>query len=499
METAEEPMRKRHLADKLSILCATRPLQYFLIRMLAAVVVFLALSFVVDAIARLSAWVASNDLLTLLYSEPGTSREERDAVIAFADGLPFDLPRLTVLGITLAVLVALQLLATRRLPDGVEAMKSSIVEGPPWPKTWRLPLRRARTLIPWIIIAGTIVELSREVSVSGAEWLLVPLLLAFIVGAVWLAAYAAWMGGLLLTRALPAFVNISMSDLEEAEKIVEEQDREEDARRWPRKNELRLSAAARVFAMPPVALRHGRGRRRHAWWTGTDTTVEALATELVLQALVEAQSLRLVSITDWRRRNPRVIASLPLGEQPRGLAALVAGFHREGLNPGRVVNGKLSNMLDPVSSVDQYATTINIALEDLEHFGAARKDPTGNTWQLSKEKLEHAASAWASRGMGAEIASSPTSPSDGKLGSRPELHEIPRLSSNRFDQRRAAAPSSREFVALRRSIARNLRHQRTTEVELEGMIDLLFVIFQFPTELAERHKYRLPTRWIDPQ
>jgi uncharacterized protein (DUF58 family) len=53
------------------------------------------------------------------------------------------------------------------------------------------------------------------------------------------------------------------------------------------------------------------------------------------------------------------------------------------------------------------------------------------------------------------------------------------------DEPTAAAESTRELAALRRSIARKLRHKRTTEVKADNSLQLLFVpLIAMPCSLA---------------
>jgi hypothetical protein len=476
MDVPEGLLGERHRADKLAILCATKPLFFVFVRTLATIVVFLTLAFAFDVVSRFFGWAAGNDPAAFYFWGEEATDENRQALFSLADGLPYDLPRLISLGLALALLVGLQLLATRGLTSGVEATTSSIVQGLPWPGRWQLAARYARALRPWAITASGIVPIAWLVRsdwpLSGEDWFSASGLLLVSVMVVWGVAYAAWKGGAVLTELLPSFVDVGRSELQQARKLVEQQDQEEAIRRWPPKKELRLSAAIRVFAAPPSPRPRRHQRRRRAWWTGTETSVEALATELVLQALIEARDLGLVSISRWRRRNPRVVASLPPERQPRGLAALVAGFHREGLTPGRVVNAKLSEMLSPVYGADQYAKVISIALEDLEYCGVATKDPGTETWRLSAHRLEQAGTALASAPSRAvEAADGPT----------------------------IISASARDLATLRRRVARKLSGKRTTEVEGEpGLWQTLFNAYQYWAERSERGKYQLPTRSVAP-
>jgi hypothetical protein len=508
VDLPEGLLGERHRADKLAIVCATRPFCFVVIRMLATIVVLLALFFALDAVIWFLAWAATNDVASFFFLPDEATEDDRQLVISGAHGFSYDLPRLFSLVITLAVLLAVQLLATRGLPPGIEAMKSSIVEGLPWPGRWQLVARYARALRPWLITTSTLPiawiaskywpETRIDWPWSGIDLYDVSAWFFILVVPVWGAAYAGWKGGAVLTGLLPSFVDVGRSDLQRARELVEQQDREEADRRWPPKQELRLSAAIGVFTALPPPLRRLHQRRRRAWWNGTETSVEALATELVLQALIEARDLGLVSIANWHRRNPQVVASLPPEEQPRGLAALVAGFHREGLTPGRVVNGKLSDMLNPVHGTDQYSSVITIALEDLEHCGLARKDPVTDMWQLSAHRLEHATTVLASapsRTM--EPAGSQTLMS-AEASARTRSGETLKPQANGRKEQPAA--SARELAALRRRVARKLRGQRTTQVEgeAEGSLRLmLFNVYQHWAERREREKYEFPSRWED--
>jgi len=501
-EIAEDPLGKRYPADKLAILCATRPSRYVLIRILAAIIIILILSFAIDFIARLAAWTARSGVATFIATGEIPNAEDRGVVMSLANGFPYDLPRLISLGITLAVLTATQLLATRNLPPGLEAMKSSVLEGPPWPGRWRLAARYGRILRPWLITASGIAVViwlaTMSWPLSATDWGYIPALLLVMEIAAWAVAYAGCKAGGALTALLPSFAGISASALREAKEQVERKDKEAADRRWPHRKEFRLPAAARVFSAPPAPARHRRQRRRHAWWCDTDTSVEALATELVLQALIEARDLGLVSIANWYRRNPRVIASLPPEEQPHGLAALVAGFHREGLAPGRVVNGKVSDMLSPFDGVDQYANVITTALEDLESWGVASKKPGTDTWQLSAERLKHAAAALPSPPRGTlEVASDATPMSAAKTPAHRPSGDTPHPRPAGPDEPTAATGSTRELAALRRSIARQLRHKRTTEAEADNLLQLMFLPFEFLGEQAKRHEYQLPESCVD--
>jgi hypothetical protein len=508
VDLPEELLGKRHPADKLAIVCATRPFCFVVIRTLAAIVVLITLFFALDAVTWFLAWAASNDVASYFFLPDEATEDDRQGLASWAHGFSYDLPRLISLVITLAVLVAVQLLATRGLPLGIEAMKSSIVKGLPWPGRWQLVARYARTLRPWLITTSTLPiawiaskywpESRIDWPWGGIDLYDVSAWFFVLVWAVWGAAYAGWKGGATLIEWLPSFVGVSRSDLQRARKRVEQQDREEADRRWPSKKELRLDAAMRVFTAPPPPLRRRHERRRRAWWTGTETSVEALATELVVQALIEARDLGLVSISNWHRRNPRVVASLPPEEQPRGLAARGDGGHREGLTPGRVVKGKLSDMLDPVYGADQYASVVTTALEDLDHCGVAMKNPVTDTWQLSAYRLDHAATALA-------LAPSPTvEATDGptlmpaEAGTRNRSGET--LEPHVNGRKEQPVASARDLAALRRRVARKLRGKRTTQVEgeAEGSLRLmLFNAYQYWAERSEREKYELPGRWED--
>jgi hypothetical protein len=498
VDLPEGLLGERHRADKLAIVCATRPFCFVFIRTLATIVVLLTLFFALDAVIWFLAWAATNDVASYFTLPDEATEEQRQELASWAHGFSYDLPRLFSLVIMLAVLVAVQLLATRGLPRGIEAMKSSIVKGLPWPGRWQLIARYARALRPWLITASTFVPIawifSNDWPLSGMDWFYVAAWFFILVVPVWGAAYAGWKGGAVLTGLLPSFVGVGRSDLQRARELVEQQDREEADRRWPPKQELRLSAAISVFAALPPPLRRRHQRRRRAWWNGTETSVEALATELVLQALIEARDLGLVSIANWRRRNPRVVASLPPEEQPRGLAALVAGFHQEGLTPGRVVNGKLSDMLNPVYGTDQYSSVITIALEDLEHCGVARKDPVTDTWQLSAHRLEHATTVLASAPSRTMETAGSQALMSAEASARTRSGETLKPQANGRKEQPAA--SARELAALRRRVARKLRGKRTTQVEAEGSLRLmLFNVYQYWAERREREKYELPSRW----
>ena len=379
-------------------------------------------------------------------------------------------------------------------------MKSPVLEGPPWPGRWRLAARYGRILRPWLITASGIAVVTWLATMSwplsATDWGYIPALLLVMEIAAWAVAYAGCKAGGALTALLPSFAGISASDLR-SQRTGRAQG--QGGRRPPLATPEGVSpACGRTRLQRPAPARHRRQRRRHAWWCDTDTSVEALATELVLQALIEARDLGLVSIANWYRRNPRVIASLPPEEQPHGLAALVAGFHREGLAPGRVVNGKVSDMLSPFDGVDQYANVVTTALEDLESWGVASKKPGTDTWQLSAERLKHAAAALPSPPRGTlEVASDATPMSAAKTPAHRPSGDTPHPRPAGPDEPAAATGSTRELAAQRRSIARQLRHKRTTEAEADNLLQLMFLPFEFLGEQAKRHEYQLPESCVD--
>lgn len=459
----KEPFGKRHAADSLAIVCALRPAQYALIRVLATVVVVLGLSFVCDALSWIMSWVASNEWLSFLIFDFFTSAEDR-AAITGGKGFSYDGSRLLALGVTLAVLIAVQLKATKNLPSGIAAMKASVIEGPPWPGRWRSVARQAAKLRPWLVTAAvvaTVFVMARATPpLTEDDFIGLFFLLIFV-------AAAGTDGRTALVRTLPSFIDVSETALHEAEVVVLHHDREQAELQWPRKPPLRLHAAVRVFAAPPPPLRHRHERTRHAWWTGTETSVEALATELVVQALVEAGSMGLVSISEEAHRNPQVATTLPADAQPHGLAALVVGVHREGLVLGRTVRGTLADMLEPVGSVDQYSAVIAIALGDLEIGGIATREPTTKGWRLSAGALEQAAAALPS--ASASEQANDTTPSDNAV----------------------AAP----LASLRSGVAKQLRRKRRTDAPTGGTIfQLLGWGHQSSKERTDRLRYQLPER-----
>ena len=480
-----DPLKKRHPGDKLAILCAKRPGHYVVIRVLAGFIAVLLLAIAVDLGARLLPWLVNNDGLMFFLGEP-VSDEDKQSVRDVAGGLPYDSVRLVALGVLMIVLATWQLRATRSLSSGEYAMRASILEGLPWPGRWRAVSRSLRRWRPRLIVFYGCALTALVAALDpphGTDWAYLPGFLLLSIFVAWLVLWVARSGGHLLVQLLPASVDVSRADVSSAEDETRRKDEEESERLWPVKPDIRLSAAARVFAAPPAPFpKARRQRRRVVWWTGTVTSVEALATELVVQSLIEAQYLGLVSITQWHSRSQHVKACLPPDRQPRGLAALVAGAHREGLIPGRDVDQIVSQLLDAVSGRDQYANVIGIALEDLSSFGAATKSASTHSWLLSQKQLD-------------SLQSSPNEPLESQ---RP----TPSPSEDRAvqDEPVGISVSADQVAELRQNVVRHLKHKRTTDAGessggcLSTIIGLIFFFVQSFAERRGRKRYQLPER-----
>jgi hypothetical protein len=420
------------------------------------------MTFVVDGLSRLLAWIGQSPAAAFVFLD-AIMEEDLADLASLSDGLPHDVGRVGLLLTGVLALVVTQVLVTRGLPPGDIAMETAIVNGLPWPGRWRKVAAAARAVRPWAItavgIGATAWILVALRPLSGEDWSHLPLILIGAELGVWGAAAFSGMPAVALTNRLPSYVDVSIETLNEAERAVEEADRAEALRRWPPKRELRLPAAVAVFAAPPPPLRCRKERTREAWWAGTTTSVEALATELVLQALVQARDMGLVTITQSGRRNPRVNATLPPDGQPHGLARLVAGCHREGMTPGREVSGTLTGMLAEASAIDQYAIVIGIALEDLAAAGVASPSPEG--WQLSAKRLNAVSSQLAT-----------ASAIGGQL---PTVTPVENL------------------AVLRRQVFGHLRKKQITDGgDGAGILGLLSFLERRGAERRERSGYQLP-------
>lgn len=456
----------RRSGDRLAILCATRPGHYFAIRALAGLLVGLLVLFAFDLLALVFGWIARSDIVSFLLIGP-VSAEDKQILRDFSGGLPYDVTRLAAGLVALIVLILWQLAATRNLPPALDAARLSIREGPPWPGRWRASVGAIDSLKPWLIVVVSVGVMWQWTGwPSGRDWFYLPLVLGGAVLFVWCVVAAADHGGQALIQFLPAFVDVARSDVQRADREAADLDRVEAEQRWPSKPDLRLSAALRVMANPPPAPRSRRQRVRAVWWTGRDTTVEILATELVVQSLVEAHYRGLITITRWRNRTQRITATPPADQQPRGLAALVGGTHREGLTPARRVDHSLSLMLDEVAGADQHANVIALALDDLKSCGVATTSGS-NGWRLSSERL-------------------------GLVGSTIGFAFPPGAVADGNDVRSVVAhPTAR----LRRNVARHLKRKRTTEASSDNLLQMVSYFFVASRERAERDKYELPAKW----
>lgn len=469
-EPPSDPLAERPSGDKLAILCSMRPMCYAMLRTLAALAAVLLFSFVVDALSFVASWLGQSAEVSFLTTGDLHDASDLAVLRGLRDGLPLDTFRAALCAFTLLVLVAVELGFTRNLPPGATAMRIALRGGLPWPVRWQRLVRYGRAARGFVISAGALAGLAVVAGgewPQGSDWWYAVIALIFTTLCAWLVTGVARHGGALLLQVLPSSVDVSYKDVKSAEKLSLSEDHEEAERRWPRKPDLRLRAAASVVAAPPPPMKRRKDREREVWWTGTRTSVEALAIEFVVQALVEARSRGLVCISDWNRRKQRVVADLPLEEQPRGLAGLVAGYHREGLTPGRGVGGSLSMMLDDVAGVDQYANVIEMAWEDLEDAGVVERGTTDTPPRLSFQRLEAVIAAWPAESVGVETPN-----------------------------RTVVVTSQCEIEKLRKSVTRHLRHKRTTEVGSDNGLQMLFAPFLASSERAERKQYELPGEWV---
>lgn len=131
-------------------------------------------------------------------------------------------------------------------------------------------------------------------------------------------------------------------------------------------------------------------------------------------------------------------------------------------------------------------------------LGVASKKPGTDTWQLSAERLKHAAAALPSPPRGTlEVASDATPRSAAKTPAHRPSGDTPHPRPAGPDEPTAATGSTRELAALRHSVARQLRHKRTTEAEAGNLLQLMFLPFEFLGEQAKRHEYQLPESCVD--
>ncbi|WP_062303803.1 hypothetical protein [Demequina subtropica] len=454
---------QRHRADQLAILRSTNPLGYVTVRFLAYCTVVLAVSFVVDGLGGLFALVATNDLLLMWLADEWTiSDEDRSTALAAGSGLPFDAVRAVLIVSLIALLPVAQLAATRKMPQGVEAMRKAVLDGPRWQGAWRAAARHGPAVRTAAIIALvtvlTVIDLRHSAAAGWEDWYWtafgapIVLLLAFLVD--WIGRG----GGLMLTNMLPTHLGISGDDVAHAERDAAAADEAAALLRWPAYPETRFVTAARVFASPPPPSGR-RERRRVATWTGTPTSVEALATELVVGALLEARERGYATVSSDGGQRTQVTATLPQGLQPEGLAALVVGRHPEGMAPGRTVDGRLPALLSEMASVDPHGSVIRLALADLESLGVAA--PHGNSWELSAELLAEKEASGRCEG-----------------GSVPPRH---------------APLDGLEIARLRKEVAHTLRRTRTSDAyQGEGPVGMLSCISIRIDESHQRSGFQLP-------
>ncbi|MHC5796492.1 hypothetical protein ACVXZ4_10060 [Lacisediminihabitans sp. FW035] len=459
---------QRYGADKLAVLCAERPALFVLVRVWASASVLLAASFVVDGLFFLIALVASNKFLLLLASGDLKSDEDRAMLTGAAAGLPFDLARLCALVFASSVLIVTELFGTRGLPSGELAMRESITNGLPWPGRWRQCANVARRLRPFaLVIVGVActcwIVFYSVFPLSVGSLIVSPLLLLLTIGGAWCVFHLARVGGRTLTNMLPSNIGVTSNSTTDAERAVQESDFEEAGQRRPAYPPLRLQSAVRVFQSPPLPTRR-TDRIRRAWWSDSQTSIESFATELVFQAMIEARDRGLLVVSDLHLRNPHAVAALPEFRQPVGLGALVAGYHREGRTEGRVVDGRLSDMLSTVYDVDPYAHVIGIALDDLRFAGIAVED--AEVWRLSSDRLAEVV-----------LVDSETAAT---------TQTIPELSRD-------------DAVRLRQNIARILRHRRITDAQSGTLLLMLDGVFRMAVETRRRRRYDLPQPEVNAQ
>lgn len=441
--------------DKLAWMCATRPVGYLSLRALAGLLVLLGLTFLLDGIAGALAFAARSSLLLWLLTDEISNSEDREVLSSAADGLPDDAMRLGAVVVLAVLAVGLQLLLTRgRGPD--QAWLSASAHGRPWPGRWRwLPEHRRQlgvavgltsslALVFWAFAHGF--------SVGQGDWVHLPVL---AIGLAMLAVVAAWgacTGGRLLLQILPTMSGPGFGDVRDAGREAVQEHARASADRWPVLPPLHLDAAVAVLSRPPPPGHRRRDRRRTVPWSGSTTSMEALAAALVVEALRETERLGLATVTVRLDGRSLVTAVCPPGRQPHGLAVFILGRHREGTRDGAraAASSPLPRLVDAFADVDPHAAVLRAACADLEAHGVAERLPDG--WCLRPDRLQ------------ARAADLPS----------------PRL----------LAPSLRDARMLRR-VSRHLRRRRTTTADSAGP-GLFLAPFTWSSENATRRAAALP-------
>jgi hypothetical protein len=181
--------------------------------------------------------------------------------------------------------------------------------------------------------------------------------------------WALWAFGDLLLRGLVEPLGIAKSDIEDLERSARIYAEEAALRRWPphEGTVLRLDTATSVLAGPAPRPRRRRERNLDIPWSGQRTSVEVLAATLFATAVLECRQRGLLECRVVNGR-PYLQAKLPADVLPEGLAEVVLGHHREGLDTGRTVDGTLQATIAswlPYGDEDPHWRLIETALTDL--------------------------------------------------------------------------------------------------------------------------------------
>lgn len=437
--------------DRYAVICARRPAAYLGLRTLAAVVAVATASFVVDLLGILVWLVAKVPFLA--WWTTGEVGDDVDAAAESQLTLPWPLARLVVLVAGVGVLLVSTHWAARGLPPGRAHMLATVRGRAVWPGPWASWARAAARVYPWLVTAAGIALPLWWFLTQPEDWAYFPLVLVLSLGAAWFFGLTARRGGFWLLQIVPSGLDVTRATVSAAEQRERDLRRARAEQEWPVLPELRLSTAVRVLAAPPSPSRR-RTRERSAWWVdGSPATgVEDLATELVVQVLLDAVAAGLVDI-EVERSRCRLRPHLPPDRQPAGLAALVLGRHRVGEVLGRTPT-VLGPALDAVAGTDPFANVVELALADLEALGVARRDPDSGAWQLSRERLEAAGA--------------------------PAAGEV------------AAQVGARDVAHLRRLVRRHLGRRATTEAGSDSGAQQVAYLFVRHAERRRQREYQLP-------
>ncbi len=437
--------------DRFAVVCARRPVAYMGLRLLAGLVAVVAASFFVDLLSMVAWLVAKVPVLAWW-----TTGQIGDDVTTVAESrwvLPWPAGRIVVLVSGVCALLACTRWAVHGLPAGRKYMKASVRGHSVWPGRWAPSVTAARRAEPWVVAAaGVLIPLWWWLT-QPEDWAHFPLALFLALLAAWALFATVRRGGFWVLQNVPSGRGLTRETVAQAEQDERDRRRTRAERMWPVLPDLRLRCAVLVFAGPPTPSAKGK-RVRTASWVGRETSVEDLATELVLRAMLESEAAGMAEFV-LDGSDCAITTNLPGGHQPAGLASLVLGRERVGEAPARVP-ATLSQALIEIAGTDPFANVIDIALADLEALGISRRDPDSGTWQIAAERLVAA-------GLTATEAES------------------------------LAADASPRTVGLRTAVRKQIGRRVTTEAGSGTGAQMVAYLFVRHRERMQQRDYALPT------